>query len=133
MSVTAEGSALELVVFILDDQRYALRLPAVERVLPMVGVTPLPKAPSIALGMINLHGQVIPVVDIRRRFGLPPRDFALSARLLIARTARRALAVRVHEVLGVREASGEVVLGRKRSCPASRAWRASPPSRRALS
>jgi len=75
-----EGSALQLVVFDLEGQRYALPLGAVDRVLPMVAVSPLPKAPAIALGVINLHGQALPVLDIRRRFGLPTREYGLADR-----------------------------------------------------
>ncbi len=75
----------------------------------MVAASLLPKAPAIALGVINLRGQVVPVVDIRRRFGLPPRDWSLSAHLLVARTIRRTLALPVDEVLGVREIAREAV------------------------
>jgi purine-binding chemotaxis protein CheW len=69
----------------------------------MVEVSPLPKAPPITLGVINYHGMVIPVLDIRRRFSFPPRDYGLKAHLLVARTSRRTLAVPVDEVLGVKE------------------------------
>src|SRR3989304_5552038 len=63
------GSPMRLVLFALDGQRYGLPLARVERALPMVAVAPLPKAPAIALGVINLHGQVIPVLDVGRRLG----------------------------------------------------------------
>ena len=96
-------TGLPLVVFVLDGQGYALRLSGVERVLPMVAVSPLPRAPAVALGVINFHGQVVPVLDIRRRFGLSSRDYGLAAHLLVARSARRTLVLPVDEVLGVRE------------------------------
>ena len=76
--------AHQLVVFTMDEQRYALQLAAVERVVRMVEVTPLPQAPQIVLGVINAQGRIIPVVDIRRRFRLPARDIRLSDHLLIA-------------------------------------------------
>lgn len=75
----------------------------------MVAVAPLPQGPAVALGVINLHGQAIPVVDIRRRFGLPSRDYGLTAHLLVARTSRRLLAVPVDEVLGVKDVAAEAV------------------------
>jgi len=75
----------------------------------MVEVTPLPKAPAIAIGVINLHGTVIPVLDIRRRFGFPVRDYGPTAHLLVARTRRRTLAVPVDEVFGVSEVMAEAV------------------------
>jgi len=79
----------QLVVFTLDDRRYGLALSAVERAVRMVDVTPLPQAPQIVLGVVNVQGRVVPVVNLRRRFRLPERDFALADQLLIARTARR--------------------------------------------
>ncbi len=59
------------IVFTLDEQRYALHLSAVERVICVVEITPLPKAPEIVLGIINVGGQIIPVIDMRKRFRLP--------------------------------------------------------------
>ena len=103
------SSVLSLVVFAIEGQRYALNLPVVERVLPMAEVSPLPEAPAVALGVINIHGQVIPVLDIRRRFGLPIRDYGLDTHLLVARTTRRTLALPVDEVLGVQEIAIEDV------------------------
>ena len=100
---------LSLVVFSVADQRYALNLPVVERVLSMVEVSPLPKAPVIVLGVINLHGQIIPAIDIRRRFGHSPIHYGLTACLLVAQTSRRRLALPVDEVLGVQEVSSENV------------------------
>ena len=101
----------QLVVFTLDDRRYGLPLPAVERVLRMVDVTPLPKAPQIVLGVVNVQGLVIPVVDMRRRFRLPARDFALADQLLIARTARRPVALAADAVTGVLEYSAQEAAG----------------------
>lgn len=71
----------------------------------MVEVAALPKCPPVALGVINLHGQVIAVLDVRRRLGLRPRSYGLSARLVVARTVRRTVALVVDEVPGVTEIS----------------------------
>ncbi|HUF80182.1 MAG TPA: chemotaxis protein CheW [Burkholderiales bacterium] len=94
-----------VVVFTLGDRRYGLPLPAVERVVRMVDVTPLPQAPAIVLGVVNVRGRVIPVLNLRRRFRLPERGFALADQLIIARTARRAVALAVDAVGGVLEYS----------------------------
>lgn len=104
-----QGPTLRLVVFDIEGQRYALLLNNVERVLPMVAVSPLPQAPAVVLGVMTLHGQVIPVLDLRRRFGLPLRDYGLTARLLVVRTGRRILALAVDEVVGVREVAREII------------------------
>lgn len=94
---------LHLLVFTLDRQRYALHLAAVERVVRAVYVTPLPNAPAIVLGVLNAQGRVIPVVNMRKRFGLPERDILPSDKLILARTSKRSVALASDEVMGVLE------------------------------
>ena len=53
--------------------------------------------------MINVQGQIIPVVDVRRRFRLPPRDMALNDRFILVYTVRRRVALLVEAVIGVSE------------------------------
>lgn len=90
----------QLVLFALGDQRYGLPLSAVDRIVRIVDITPLPKAPDIVLGAVNVRGRVVPVVNVRRRFGLPEREIALSDRLIVAHTARRPVALVVDAVAG---------------------------------
>jgi purine-binding chemotaxis protein CheW len=90
--------SLQSVVFNLDDQRYALLLPCVEQAIRMVEITPLPKAPHIVIGLVNVHGEVIPVLNIRKRFRLPEREADPGGQLIIARTARRLVALAVDTV-----------------------------------
>lgn len=101
--------AQRLVIFSIEGQRYALHLSIVERILRMVEVSPLPQAPAIVLGVINFHGQVIPVLDLQCRFGHSSNIYGLSSCLLVAQTSRRRLALPVHEVLGVQEVAAETV------------------------
>lgn len=98
-------SQAQLVVFSLDDSRYALPLEAVERVVRVVDITALPKAPEIILGVVNVQGRVIAVANVRKRFRLSEREPALSDQLVIARTPRRPVALIVDEVMGVLEYS----------------------------
>lgn len=103
--------SFHLVVFSLDDQRYALQLSAVDRTVRMVEITPLPRAPEIVLGIITVNGSIVPVLDIRRRFGLARRKMKLNNHLLIARTAERTVALIVDMVHDVIERPGhEIVL-----------------------
>ena len=97
----------QLVVFTLDDQRYALRLLSVERIIRVVEITPLPKAPDIVLGIVNVQGRVIPVVNIRKRFRLPEREINLSDQLIIASTSKRPVALLTDAVNAVIEQSGK--------------------------
>ena len=106
-----------IVVFILDEQRYALHLSAVERVIRAVEVTSLPKAPEIVLGIVNVEGCVIPVVNIRKRFRLPEREINPSDQFVIAHTSRRAVALMVDVVSGVVECSEQEVTAAEKIVP----------------
>lgn len=90
-----------LIVFTLDNWRYALPLPVVDRVVRMVAITPLPKAPDVVLGVVNIQGRVIPVINMRQRFHLPEREIALTDQLVVAHTARRPVALVADAVLDV--------------------------------
>lgn len=97
----AQTEMVQLVVFTLYEQSYALRLTAVERIVRAAQITSLPSAPPIVLGIVNIQGRVVPVVDLRKRFGLPARDIELSDHLIVARTLRRPVALLVAGVKGV--------------------------------
>lgn len=88
----------QLVTFALGDCRYALDARIVQRVVRAVEVTPLPKAPPSVLGIISLGGLIVPVFDLRARFGLAPNPLRLSDQLIIATAARRTVALLVDAV-----------------------------------
>jgi purine-binding chemotaxis protein CheW len=106
-----------LVIFDLDELRVALYLSVVERVLRVVEVSPLPKAPEIIRGIINVQGRLLPVVNIRKRFRRPERDTVLSDQLLIARMSNRTVALVVDRVSDVIERSAEATVEADRILP----------------
>ena len=97
----------KLVVFRLDAQRFALYLSNVERIVRIVEINPLPKAPEYILGTINFQGKFIPVVNIRKLFLLPERDIDLNDQLIIANTSMRTVALWVDSVSDVVERTME--------------------------
>lgn len=105
------------VVFTLDGQRYALHLSDVDRIIRVVEITPLPKAPDIVLGIVNVEGQIIPVVNIRKRFRLPKRELNLSDVLIIAQISRRIVALVTDDASGVIEGSGQDITEAKEILP----------------
>lgn len=104
------GFSNRIIVFSLDGQRYGLNLAATERVLAAVEVTPLPKAPAIVLGVFNLQGRIIPVVNVRRRFALVERPVAPEDQFLIARAGEHTIAMVVDAIDGVLELPAETVV-----------------------
>ena len=107
----------KLVVFNLDDRRFAVLLSSVVRVERIVAITPLPKAPEIVLGVINMHGQVIPVFNIRERFRLSQRDIQLADQMIVASTSKRTVALLVDSVNGVIEISEEKIIASESILP----------------
>ncbi len=102
---------LQLLVFHLDDRRYALRLGQVQQVIRAVDFTPLPRAPEVVAGVINLHGQVVPLFDIRKRIGLGDTRIGIDDQFVIANASRRTVAIVVDAVQGIAERSeGDLVL-----------------------
>lgn len=92
---------MQFIVFRLDQQRFALPLEVVERVVRAAEVTPLPDAPPSVLGALDVHGQVLPVFNLRRRFFLPEREVLAADWFLLARTARQDVVLVVDESEGV--------------------------------
>ncbi len=104
------ASSIRLVLLMVDAQTYALHLESVDRVLRMVEVTPLPGAPDAVAGVINLQGEVVPVVSIRRRLGLAERAVGAADSLVVARARARRLAIIAESVVGVVERPADAVV-----------------------
>ena len=90
-----------LVLFTIDDQKYGLPLTVVDRVLRAVEVTPLPEAPRIVAGVFSLQGRPVPVIDLRRRFGLPERRVDVNDHFIVAQSSTMLVALPVDEALGL--------------------------------
>ncbi|HUP61307.1 MAG TPA: chemotaxis protein CheW [Thermoanaerobaculia bacterium] len=101
---------IRLLVFSVDGRAYGLLLPAVLRVVHAVEITALPNAPDVILGAINVHGRVVPVFDLRRRFRQPAREISAGDALVIAQTKRRTIALLADSVSGVIEYSDSQVV-----------------------
>lgn len=107
----------QYVVFILDGQRYALHLSVVDRVAHMVHITPLAKAPDIVLGVVDMRGQIVPVINMRRRFRLPERNIALTDQLIFAHTERRPVALVADAVMDVVECPAQSLIAAQSILP----------------
>jgi purine-binding chemotaxis protein CheW len=90
-----------VLVFRLDSLRCAVDASAVVEVVAAVATRPLPGQPAYLAGVIDLRGTVVPVVDLRVRFGRPARPMELSDRLVVARARGNLVALWVDEVEGL--------------------------------
>lgn len=66
-----DGTSLQVLVFRLAHERYAVDIDAVREVCPLKSLTPLPGVPDFVMGIVNLRGHVVSVLDLKRFFGLP--------------------------------------------------------------
>lgn len=102
-------SRVDLLVFVLEQRRYALTLGSVVRVLRRPAVVPLPRAPGIVLGVLDLAGEWVPVLDVRQRFGLPPQRPRAADHLVLARARERLVGLPVDQVEGMETLPAEQV------------------------
>jgi purine-binding chemotaxis protein CheW len=86
---------VQLLIFTLDRSRYGIPLEDVVEIMRAVAVTPIPTAPSVVEGLMNVRGLIVPVFDPRRRFGLPAKSMTLSDHLIVARAGPRVVALHV--------------------------------------
>jgi purine-binding chemotaxis protein CheW len=107
----------QIVVFTLDQQLYALPLTTVVRVIHAVEITHLPKAPDIISGIVNVRGQIIPVIDVRKLFGLISRELIPDDQLIIADTGKRLVALLVEQVSGIRNITHQQHVNTKETLP----------------
>jgi len=74
---------LQLVSFNLDNEEYGLEILSVQEIIRMQGLTRVPNSPSFVDGVINLRGKVIPVIALRKRFGLAARPNDKQTRIVV--------------------------------------------------
>jgi purine-binding chemotaxis protein CheW len=106
-----------LVGFTVGTVRYAIDIGAVSEIVNPMGSVELPHAPEVVVGVVEHRGEVVPVVDLRRRFGLPPRDVDRRTKWVLVRTTSGTVGLvvdSVTEVFGAGEDSkrGVPMLGR---------------------
>jgi purine-binding chemotaxis protein CheW len=98
---------LEILVFDIGGQRYGLPAKDVLELLRAVAIVPLPQAPAIVEGIINLRGSLVPVLDIRSRFRLPAKPLEPSDHLVVALAGDRRVALRVDRALDLVRVHGD--------------------------
>ena len=105
----AERIAGKYLTFDLAEEEYGLEILRVREIIGMMEITPVPKTPEFVLGVINLRGKVIPVVDLRLKFGLPYKEPDDRTCVIVVEVANEGNTVqmgivvdRVNEVVDVR-------------------------------
>ncbi|WP_454062974.1 chemotaxis protein CheW [Candidatus Nitrospira salsa] len=92
------GALLQLVSFHVGDEEFAIDILGVQEIIRMVELTPVPNAPYFVEGVINLRGKVIPILDLRSRFGLPPTERTKDTRIIVVEIEKTVLGFVVDSV-----------------------------------
>ncbi len=79
----ADNPVIQLVGFRLDNEDYAIAITKIQEIILIKPITRIPQVPDFIEGLINLRGSVIPIVNLRKRFGLPPRDLDDETRIIV--------------------------------------------------
>jgi purine-binding chemotaxis protein CheW len=96
------GDVLDLMEFLLAHERYALEFRFIQEICPLRELTPLPCTPPFVLGIMNLRGQILSVIDFRRYVGLPVKGITELNRVVILKSEEREFGILADEILGMR-------------------------------
>ena len=101
------GKQYEVLEFLLAYERYAIETRYVREVYPLKDLTPVPCTPKFVLGVINVRGQILSVIDIKKFFDLPDKGLTDLNKVMIVNSDGMQLGVLADVILGVREIAEE--------------------------
>ncbi|EFI35717.1 CheW protein [Desulfonatronospira thiodismutans ASO3-1] len=78
-----DADLLQMVTFNIGGEEFGVEILTVQEIIRMMQITKVPKAPDFVEGVINLRGKVIPVIDLRKRFGLDSRGHDKNTRIVV--------------------------------------------------
>ncbi len=99
----------QLVVFRLGSEEYGVDILQVQEIKRMLDITRVPQAPDFIEGVINLRGQIIPVLDLRRRFAFPAAERTADTRIIVVNIGELIIGLIVDTVLEVISLSKEAI------------------------
>ena len=109
-AVQANDDAMsQWVTFHLEEETYGINVTQVKEVLRLTEIAPVPGAPDYVIGIINLRGNVVTVIDTRRRFGLPPTESDDSSRIVILEVEGQVVGILVDSVAEVVDLPGSAI------------------------
>ncbi|KRS22746.1 MAG: chemotaxis protein CheW [Alishewanella agri] len=97
----AADLVLQWVTFRLQEETYGINVMQVQEVLRYTEIAPVPGSPDYVLGIINLRGNVVTVIDTRARFGLPPAEVSDNTRIVIIEAEKQVIGILVDSVAEV--------------------------------
>jgi len=108
-SNNTSDEVIQWVTFKLDSEIYGINVMQVQEVLRLPEIAPVPGAPIYVMGIINLRGNVVTVIDTRNRFGLPQKDPDDSTRIIITEVDKQVIGMLVDAVAEVVNLKGSEI------------------------
>ncbi|MFA5371548.1 MAG: chemotaxis protein CheW [Sideroxydans sp.] len=102
VSAEAADASIEVIEFLLAHERYAIASEYVREVYPLEDITPLPCTPAFVLGIVNLRGEILPVIDIKKFFDLPEKGLTNLNKVIVLESADMVFGILADEISGVR-------------------------------
>jgi len=96
-----DDEVLQWVTFKLDNETYGINVMQVQEVLRYTEIAPVPGAPDYVVGIINLRGNVVTVIDTRSRFGLLPAEVTENSRIVVIEADKQVIGILVDAVAEV--------------------------------
>ncbi|MBS3803706.1 MAG: chemotaxis protein CheW [Oleiphilaceae bacterium] len=96
-----DDQVLQYVTFRLENETYGIDVMQIQEVLRYTEIAPVPGAPDYVLGIINLRGNVVTVIDTRRRFGLMDAEITDASRIVVMESSNQVMGVLVDSVAEV--------------------------------
>lgn len=103
---TAAGQ-LEILEFLLAYERYGLEMSCVRETYPLKDLTPLPCTPPFVLGLINVRGEIVSVIDLKKFFDIPERGLTDLNKVIIVQNDEMTFGILADEILGMRLIPGD--------------------------
>ena len=104
------STGMEIIEFILAAESYGIESAFVREVYPLKDFTHLPGVPSFILGIVNVRGQILPVVDLKKFFNLPEKGLGELNKVIILRDEQMEFGILADEVMGTKVIDKEEVL-----------------------
>ena len=92
------SETIQVVSFKLGSEEYGVDIAQVQEINRMVAVTHVPRAPQFMEGVINLRGQLIPIIDLRARFGMPRTEHTKNTRIVVTEIGTKRVGMVVDSV-----------------------------------
>jgi len=112
MSYTAKNLSLggnELIAFRIGDQEFCVNIMAVREIRGWTPATAMPHSPSYMIGVINLRGAVLPIIDLSARLGMKPTDPSARHVIIVAQVRRKVVGLLVDAVSDILTVTDEII------------------------